>query len=157
MRPLIDFSLSFGDADIDLLNVNLFSSNNKGYLLLGCFVISTSLIICMLTLLLMPLAGLHFCVGLDFVIPSLQSFLSKHHHDHQRDRYRRGYSHIAQEYNRGNCGLSKMDQVINLFYFLFSFDSASLLFIGHLFLIIIDIFLYLCLSRWCIRKLHPSL
>jgi hypothetical protein len=26
---------------------------------------------CMLTLLLMPLAGVHFCVGLDFVIPSL--------------------------------------------------------------------------------------
>jgi hypothetical protein len=32
--------------------------------------ISVSFIICMLTLLLMPLAGLHFCVGLDFVIPS---------------------------------------------------------------------------------------
>jgi len=29
-RPLIDFSLSFGDADIDLLNVDLFSLNNKG-------------------------------------------------------------------------------------------------------------------------------
>jgi hypothetical protein len=31
-----------------------------------------------------------------------------------------------------------------------SFDSASLLFIGHLFLIIIDIFLYLCLFGWSI-------
>jgi hypothetical protein len=31
----------------------------KGYLLLGCSVISVSFIICMLTLLLMPLAGLH--------------------------------------------------------------------------------------------------
>jgi hypothetical protein len=30
-------------------------------------VISVSFIICMLTLLLIPLAGLHFCVGLDFV------------------------------------------------------------------------------------------
>jgi hypothetical protein len=28
----------------------------------------------------MPLAGLHFRVGLDFVTPSLSSFLSKHHH-----------------------------------------------------------------------------
>jgi hypothetical protein len=36
----------------------------------------------MLTLLLMPSAGLHSCVGLDFVTPSLQSFLSKHHHHH---------------------------------------------------------------------------
>jgi hypothetical protein len=42
-----------------------------GYLLLGCSVISASFIICMLTLLLMPFAGLHFCVGSDFVIPSL--------------------------------------------------------------------------------------
>jgi hypothetical protein len=30
-----------------------------------------SFIICMLTLLLMPLDDLHFCVGLDFVTPSL--------------------------------------------------------------------------------------
>jgi hypothetical protein len=42
-----------------------------GYLLLGCSVISASFIICMLTLLLMPLAGLHFCVGLYFVTPSM--------------------------------------------------------------------------------------
>jgi hypothetical protein len=42
-----------------------------GYLLLGCSVISASFIICMLTLLTMPLAGLHICVGLDFVTPSL--------------------------------------------------------------------------------------
>jgi hypothetical protein len=41
-----------------------------GYLLLGCSVIFVYFIICMLTLLLMPLAGLHFCVGLDFVTPS---------------------------------------------------------------------------------------
>jgi hypothetical protein len=41
------------------------------YLLLGSSVISLSFIICMLSLLLMPLAGLHFCVGLDFVTPSL--------------------------------------------------------------------------------------
>jgi hypothetical protein len=27
----------------------------------------------------MPLAGLHFWVGLDFVIPSLYFILSKHH------------------------------------------------------------------------------
>jgi hypothetical protein len=39
-----------------------------GYLLLGCSVISVSVIICMLTLLLMPLAGLHFCVGLDLIV-----------------------------------------------------------------------------------------
>jgi hypothetical protein len=32
-------------------------------------------IICMLTLLLMPLAGLHFCVGLDFVTPLVVIFL----------------------------------------------------------------------------------
>jgi hypothetical protein len=42
-----------------------------GYLLLGCSVISVSFIICMMTLLLMPLAGLHFCVGLNFMTPSL--------------------------------------------------------------------------------------
>jgi hypothetical protein len=30
-----------------------------------------SFIICMLALLLTPLAGLHFCVGLDFVTPLL--------------------------------------------------------------------------------------
>jgi hypothetical protein len=42
-----------------------------GYLLLGYSVISVSFIICMLTLTHMPLAGLHFCVGLDFVTPSL--------------------------------------------------------------------------------------
>jgi hypothetical protein len=42
-----------------------------GYLLLGCSVISVSFIICMLTLLLMPLGGLHLCVGLDFVTRSL--------------------------------------------------------------------------------------
>jgi hypothetical protein len=35
------------------------------------FLISVSFAICMLTLLLMPLAGLLFCVGLDFVTPSL--------------------------------------------------------------------------------------
>jgi hypothetical protein len=33
-----------------------------------------------------------------------------------------------------------------------SFGSASLLFIGHLFLINIDIFLYLCLAGWSIWK-----
>jgi hypothetical protein len=49
------------------------------YLLVGSSVISVFFIICMLTLLLM-LAGLHFCVGLIFMTPSLYSFLSKHHH-----------------------------------------------------------------------------
>jgi NAD(P)-dependent dehydrogenase (short-subunit alcohol dehydrogenase family) len=29
---------------------------------------------------LMPLAGLHFCVGLNFVTPLYVFFLSKHHH-----------------------------------------------------------------------------
>jgi hypothetical protein len=33
-----------------------------------------SFIICMLTLLLMPLAGLHICVGLDFVTPLVVIF-----------------------------------------------------------------------------------
>jgi hypothetical protein len=33
--------------------------------------ISVSYIICILTLLLMPLADLHFCAELDFVTPSL--------------------------------------------------------------------------------------
>jgi O-methyltransferase involved in polyketide biosynthesis len=42
-----------------------------GYLLLGCSIISASFIICMLTLLLMTLTGLHFCVGFEFVTPSL--------------------------------------------------------------------------------------
>jgi hypothetical protein len=42
-----------------------------GSLLLGFSVQSVSCIICMLTLLLMPLAGLYFCLGLDFVTPSL--------------------------------------------------------------------------------------
>jgi hypothetical protein len=40
-----------------------------GYLLLGCSVISVSFIIDMLTLLFMPLGGLHFYVGLDFMTP----------------------------------------------------------------------------------------
>jgi hypothetical protein len=42
-----------------------------GYLLLGCSVISVSFIICMLTLLLVPLAGLNLFVGLDFATFSL--------------------------------------------------------------------------------------
>jgi hypothetical protein len=46
-----------------------------GYLLFVCSVISVSFIICMLTLLLMPLAGLHSCVGLDFLTPLV---VSKH-------------------------------------------------------------------------------
>jgi hypothetical protein len=41
-----------------------------GYLLLGCSVTSVFFVIYLLTLLLTPLAGLHFCVGLDFVTPS---------------------------------------------------------------------------------------
>jgi hypothetical protein len=41
-----------------------------GYLFSGRYVISVSFIICMLTLLLVPLAGLHFCVGLEFVTSS---------------------------------------------------------------------------------------
>jgi hypothetical protein len=45
--------------------------NCFGFILLGCSVISVSFLICMLTLLLLPLAGLHFCAGLDFVTPSL--------------------------------------------------------------------------------------
>jgi hypothetical protein len=40
----------------------------------GCSVKSVSLIICMLTLSLMPLADLHFCVGLDFVTPLVVIF-----------------------------------------------------------------------------------
>jgi hypothetical protein len=44
-----------------------------GYLLLGCSIISVSIIICVLILLLMSLAGLHFCVGLDLVTPSFYS------------------------------------------------------------------------------------
>jgi hypothetical protein len=35
---------------------------------------SVSFIISMLTLLLIPLAGLHFCVGLDFVTPPVVIF-----------------------------------------------------------------------------------
>jgi type II secretory pathway component PulF len=42
--------------------------------ILGCSIISVFFIICMLTLLLMPLAGLHFCVGLDFVTPLFKFF-----------------------------------------------------------------------------------
>jgi hypothetical protein len=42
-----------------------------GYLLLGCSVMSVPFIICMLTLLHMPLPGLHFCEGLDFMTSSL--------------------------------------------------------------------------------------
>jgi hypothetical protein len=42
-----------------------------GFLLLGCSVISVPFFICMLDLLFMPLAGLHFCERLDFVTPSL--------------------------------------------------------------------------------------
>ncbi len=56
--------------DDDNSEIDRLSLINR-YLLLGCSVISVSFIICMLTLLLMPLAGLHFCVGLDFVTPSL--------------------------------------------------------------------------------------
>jgi hypothetical protein len=58
-----------------------------GYLLLGCSVLSVSFMICILTLLLMPLAGLHFCVGLDFVTPSLEPFLSKYHYHHHHHHH----------------------------------------------------------------------
>jgi hypothetical protein len=50
-------------------NVILSGVECFGYWLLGCSIISVYFIIYMLTLLLMPLAGLHFCVGLDFVTP----------------------------------------------------------------------------------------
>jgi hypothetical protein len=63
------------------------TQGKPGYLLLGCSVISVSFIVWMLTLLLiMPLTGLCFCVGLDFVTPSLKTFLSKHHHHHHQTR-----------------------------------------------------------------------
>jgi ATP-dependent helicase STH1/SNF2 len=53
----------------------------KGFLLLGCCVVS--FIICMLTLLLLPLACLHFCVGSDLVTSyRCNLFLSKYHHHH---------------------------------------------------------------------------
>jgi hypothetical protein len=60
----------------------LLEESYSGYLSLDCSVISISFNIGILTLLLMPLASLHFCVGLDFVTPSLQSFSSKQHHHH---------------------------------------------------------------------------
>jgi hypothetical protein len=41
-----------------------------GYLLLGCYVISVSLIICILILLLLPLTGLHFCCRIRFCDPN---------------------------------------------------------------------------------------
>jgi hypothetical protein len=66
-----------------LFNIVILSEHHHHHsLLLACSVISVPFTIFMLTLLLMPLAGLHFCVGLDFVTPSLQFFLSKHHHHH---------------------------------------------------------------------------
>jgi hypothetical protein len=57
----------FGDGDN--------AAYGSGYLLLGCSIISLSLNICMLTLLLMPLAGLLFCVGFDFVTPFVVIFI----------------------------------------------------------------------------------
>jgi hypothetical protein len=55
--------MTCGDAAISLalLGVDCF-----GHLLLGCSVIPVYFINCTLNLLLMPLAGLHFCLGLDF-------------------------------------------------------------------------------------------
>jgi hypothetical protein len=47
-----------------------YAQQRSGYLLLGCSVISVTFNICILTLLLMLLAGLHFCVGLNFVTSS---------------------------------------------------------------------------------------
>jgi hypothetical protein len=51
------------------LEIYLESENKDSHVFLPCrrSVISESFIISMLTLLIMPLAGLHFCVGLDFV------------------------------------------------------------------------------------------
>jgi hypothetical protein len=59
--------------------IKLPSSSSKGiyFFMGGSFWLSNadpfclSCILCILTLLLVPLAGLHFCVGLDFVTPSL--------------------------------------------------------------------------------------
>jgi hypothetical protein len=50
------------------------------------YAMSVPFIVCVLTLLLMPFAGLHFCVGLDFVTPFLEAFFIEHyyhHHHHQ--------------------------------------------------------------------------
>jgi hypothetical protein len=81
-----DFRSLASISDWNILGVHWRLSNNfikamacfyeSGYLVDAqgdveglCFIVS--FIICMLTLFLMPLAGLHFCVGLDFVTPSL--------------------------------------------------------------------------------------
>jgi uncharacterized membrane protein len=70
--PLITTEASHGyNSTLHQVLVFLYFSFCFGYLLLGCYVISVSYIICVLTLLLMPLAGLHFYVRLDFVTPSL--------------------------------------------------------------------------------------
>jgi hypothetical protein len=58
---------SFGDLMVSAIPTPV---EAIGYLLFFCSVISVSCIICMLTLLFMPLAGLHFYV-LDLVTPSL--------------------------------------------------------------------------------------
>jgi hypothetical protein len=55
----------------EIYQLYTYSERVLGNLLLGCSVISVSFIIYMLNLLLIPLVGLHFCVGLDFVTPSL--------------------------------------------------------------------------------------
>jgi hypothetical protein len=60
---------------IDLHNIELIMHVLTPHEVGCCFCrlgwLKVSFIICMLTLLLMPLAGLHFCVVLDFVTPLL--------------------------------------------------------------------------------------
>jgi hypothetical protein len=64
----LDHSVRKCEREIRALQTTL------GYLLLGCSIISVSFIIYMLPLLLMPLVGLHFCSGLDFVTPLVVIF-----------------------------------------------------------------------------------
>jgi hypothetical protein len=59
-----------------------FSIDGMFYLFIFCLFCYICIFYYLLTLLLMPLAGLHFCVGLALVTPLLKSFLSKHHHHH---------------------------------------------------------------------------
>jgi protein FAM50 len=69
--PLFHFDVH-DDIRLDFLYISWVDC--FGYLSLGCSVISVSFIICMLTLLLMPSAALHFCIGLDFVTPLVAIF-----------------------------------------------------------------------------------
>jgi hypothetical protein len=74
-KPAIIFVPSRKQAQLTAIDLITYAAagGSPGIFLVfhGWNVLVTSVIVCMLTLLPMPLAGQHFCVGLDFVTSSL--------------------------------------------------------------------------------------